>query len=152
MTDQVVVETARAELVAAVRTSVRIGDVGRAWKPALDEVWAFLRAHTELRPGHNPFHYYPPSRRDGAMSVDFGVQIAYPFDRQGNVRCVEAPVAELASPVHIGAYNRLAEAHHAIRAGCATHGRKIVPESWETYGDSNDDPAMLVTTSRYLLA
>ena len=31
------------------------------------------------------------------MVVDFGVQIACPFDRQGNVRCVETPSGEVAS-------------------------------------------------------
>jgi hypothetical protein len=34
----VVVETAQAELVAAVRATVRISDIARAWKPALDQV------------------------------------------------------------------------------------------------------------------
>jgi hypothetical protein len=40
---KVVVETAGAELVAAVRASVRIDDVARAWKRALDQVWDYLR-------------------------------------------------------------------------------------------------------------
>jgi hypothetical protein len=39
-----VVEAAEAELLAAVRTAVPIRDVARAWKPALDQVWAFLTA------------------------------------------------------------------------------------------------------------
>ena len=39
----VVVETAQAELVAAVRAMVPITDIARAWKPALDQVWAFLK-------------------------------------------------------------------------------------------------------------
>jgi hypothetical protein len=35
----VVVETAQAELVAAVRANVPISGIARAWKPALDQVW-----------------------------------------------------------------------------------------------------------------
>jgi hypothetical protein len=50
-----------------------------------------------LRPGHNLFLYHHPSRRNETMVVDFGVQIACPFDRQGNVRCVETPSGEVAS-------------------------------------------------------
>jgi effector-binding domain-containing protein len=149
---KVVVESARAELVAAVRTSVRIGDVARAWKPPLDEVWAFLRANKELRPGHNLFLYHHPERRNEPMMVDFGVQIARPFDRQGNVQCVETPAGEVASTVHIGPYDRLVEAHNAIHAWCATNGRTIGQASWETYGDWKDDPALLETTIKYLLA
>jgi len=40
--------------LAGVRRRVTIGAVGAAWKPALDLVWAFLRAHPGLRAdGHN---------------------------------------------------------------------------------------------------
>ena len=41
----IVVEAAQAELVAAVRATVPIGDIARAWKPALDQVWAFLKSN-----------------------------------------------------------------------------------------------------------
>jgi len=56
----VVVETAQAGLVAAVRATVPLGDIARAWKPALDQVWAFLKTKSgELDPGHNLFLYHP---------------------------------------------------------------------------------------------
>ena len=148
---EVVVETVDAELLAAVRASVRVGKVAAAWKPALDQVWAYLGARKELRPGHNLFLYRHPDRRDDAMTVDFGVQVACPFERQGKVECVTTPAGEVARTVHVGPYDRLAEAHGAIHAWCAINGRKFAQVSWETYGDWNDDPAMLETTIRYLL-
>jgi hypothetical protein len=40
----VVVETVQAELVVAVQATVSISDIARAWKPALNKVWAFLKA------------------------------------------------------------------------------------------------------------
>ena len=51
----VVVETAQAEVVAAVRATAAISDIARAWKPALDQVWAFLKTNSELHHGHNLF-------------------------------------------------------------------------------------------------
>ena len=86
------------------------------------------------------------------MSVDFGVQVAEPFEPAGNVRCVETPAGEVARTVHTGPYDRLGDAHDAIHAWCAAHGRTIGAASWETYGDHNDDPALLETTITYLLA
>jgi hypothetical protein len=77
----VVVETAQAELVAAVRATVPISDITRAWKPALDQVWAFLKTNGELGPGHNLFLYHHAERRNEAMNIDFGVQVARPFER-----------------------------------------------------------------------
>ena len=40
----VTVQTVPTRKLAAVRRRVTIGAVGAAWKPALDQVWAFLRA------------------------------------------------------------------------------------------------------------
>jgi effector-binding domain-containing protein len=148
----VVVESAQAELVAAVRAKVPINGIAQAWKPALDQVWAFLKANGGLRPGHNLFLYHHPARRDEAMDIDFGVQVARPFEREGDVQCVTTPAGEVASTIHVGPYDQLGDAHNAIHAWCAANNRKIAQASWEIYGDWSDDPAVLETTVKYLLA
>jgi effector-binding domain-containing protein len=85
------------------------------------------------------------------MNIDFGVQVPHPFEREGNVYCVETPAGEVARTVHVGPYDRV-DAHNAIHAWCAANNRKIARASWEIYDDSNDDPALLETTIKYLLA
>jgi effector-binding domain-containing protein len=149
---EVTVETARAELIAAVRANVPSREIPRAWKPALDQVWVFLRANEGLHPGKNLFLYHHPERRNEAMNIDFGVQVARRFEPEGNVHCVETPAGEVATTIHIGPYERLADAHSAIHAWCAANHRKIAQASWETYGHWNSDPTKLETTIRYLLA
>jgi effector-binding domain-containing protein len=99
---EVVVEAAQAELVAAVRAKVLIGDIAQAWKPALDQVWAFLKTNGELRPRHNLFLYHHPKRRNEPMNIDFGVQVARRFEQEGDVRCAEVPAGEVARTIHIG--------------------------------------------------
>jgi effector-binding domain-containing protein len=131
---------------------VPISGIAKAWKPALDQVWAFLRANRGLRPGHNLFLYHHPERRNDAMDIDFGVQVANPFEPEGGVQCIETPAGEVARTIHVGPYERLGDAHNAIHAWCAANNRKIAAASWETYGDWNDDPARLETTIKYLLA
>ena len=79
MTYQIKVEAVQAELVAAVRTRVPISGIALAWKPALDQVWAFIRTHGSLKPGHNLFLYHHPANRSEPMDIDFGVQVAQPF-------------------------------------------------------------------------
>lgn len=147
----VVVEAAKAELIAAVRATVPIRDVVRAWKPALDQVWAFLKANGGLHPGHNLFLYHHAERRDDPMNIDFGVQVTRPFTQEGSVRCIETPAGEVAKTVHVGPYARLGDAHDVLHAWCAANDRKIAGASWEIYGDWNDDPALLETTIKYLL-
>jgi effector-binding domain-containing protein len=134
-----------------VRAKVQIQDIARAWKPALDQVWAVLKTRSDLPPGHNLFLYHHRGQRDEAMNVDFGVQVAQTFAPQGNVRCVETSAGEVARTVHVGPYDHLTDAHNAVRAWCSAHRRTIGPASWETYGDWTDDPAKLETTITYLL-
>ena len=86
------------------------------------------------------------------MNIDFGVQVARPFGREGNVQCIETPTGEVARTVHVAPYDRLGDAHNAIHAWCAANNRKIAQASWEIYGDWNDNPSLLETTIKYLLA
>jgi effector-binding domain-containing protein len=148
----VTVQTVPARKLAAVRREVAIGGVARAFKPALDEVWAFLRANPGLRAGgHNVFLYQHPPARDLPMQVDFGVEVTRAFEPAGEVRPVETPAGEVALAVHVGPYDQLGRTHEAIHAWRAANGRTFAGTSWEIYGDWTDDPTKLETTIVYLL-
>ena len=153
MNYEVVTTAVSSQLLAAVRRSVLIGNVGRVWKPALDLVWAFLRRHEGLRvDGHNCFLYHHPTNREAAMIVEFGVQIVRPFRDEGEVICTATPAGEVAMTTHIGSYNRLGAAHNAIHSWSATTGRALGACSWEIYGDWTDDESKLETQVVYLLS
>ena len=148
----VLVQTVPARRLAAVRRRVKLGAVGTVWKPALDHVWAFLRAHPDLRSdGHNVFLYHHPSDREAAMDVDFGVEVIGSFVPEGEVVSAETPAGTVAMAVHRGPYDRLRGTHDAIHAWSAREGRRFAGLSWEIYGDWSDDPAKLETTVCYLL-
>ena len=153
MNYQVVTKTVSAHPLAAVRRRVRIGDVGRAWKPALDLVWEFLGRHEGLRTdGHNWFLYHHPAPDESAMVVDFGVQVIRSFRDEGEVVFKETPAGEVAMTTHIGSYDKLAAAHQAIHSWRAATGRGFAACSWEIYGDWTDDEAKLETQVVYLLS
>ena len=63
----------------------------------------------------------------------------------------ETPAGEAAVAVHRGPYNRMNEAHDAIRKWMAAHRRESAGHSWEIYGDPAPDPADTETTVVYLL-
>ena len=148
----VAVRTVTARKLAAVRRQVTIGDIGAVWKPALDKVWAFLRATPGLRTdGHNVFLYHHPAQREMPMDVDFGVEVARAFEPEGEVHAVETPAGEAAVAVHVGPYDRMKNTHDAIHAWRTANNRSFAGTSWEIYGDLTDDPAKLETTIIYLL-
>src|SRR5262245_24937794 len=152
MSYDVVTKTVRAQPLAAVRRRVLIGDVGRAWKPALDLVWEFLRRHEGLRTdGHNCFLYHHAANGK-AIDIDFGVQVIRPFEGEGEVICTETPAGEVAMATHIGSYSGLAAAHKAVHSWRAANGRAFGACSWEIYGDWTDDETKLETQVIYLLS
>jgi hypothetical protein len=152
MNYQVITKAVSSQTLAAVRRRVRVGEVGKAWRPALDLVWEFLRLHEGLRTdGHNCFLYHHPARGEEMMTVDFGVQVVRPFENAGEVICTETPAGEVAMTTHIGSYGKLASAHQAINSWRAAAGRASAV-SWEIYGDWTNDEAKLETQVFYLLS
>ncbi len=146
------IEHLRPRLLAAVRRTAAPREIPTVFKPALDQVWAFLGKHKGLRTdGHNVFLYHHVDRPEAGMPIDFGVEVTRPFDPQGDVRCVETPAGEAAVVVHQGTYGGLPKAHAALHAWCAANARKIGACSLEVYGDWSEDPSKLETTIQYLL-
>jgi effector-binding domain-containing protein len=137
--------------LAAVRREVAPGAVGPAWKPALDKVWEFIRSQPGLRTdGHNVFLYHP-SQAGAQILCDSGVEVTRTFETAGDVHATETPGGEAAVAVHRGPYNRMNEAHDAIREWMAANRREPAGHSWEIYGDPTPNPADTETTVMYLL-
>ncbi len=152
MVSDVSVTTVTSRKLAAVRREVAIGAIASAWRPALDQVWAFLRSQPGLRTdGHNIFLYHHPARRSDPMQVDFGVEVARSFTRSGDVYETATPAGEAAIAVHRGGYDQLGAAHDAIHQWAKSHNRTFAGYSWEIYGDPSDDPGKIETTVVYLL-
>ena len=153
MNYQVITTTVSLQPLAAVRRRVRMGEVGRVWKPTLNQVWEFLRSHEGLRTdGHNCFLYHHPAPGETAMIVDFGVQVIRPFRGTGEVVCTETPAGEVVMTTHIGGYDKLAEAHQAIKSWGAASARTFGAYSWEIYRDWNADETKLETQVVYWLS
>ncbi len=152
MTYEILTSTVEARPLAVVHRQVHVGRVSTAWRPALDQVWAFLRRHDGLRSdGHNIFVYRQPTAPGAPMEVDFGVEVTRAFDGEGEVAFTETPAGEVAWTRHVGSYDGLGAANAAVEAWCREHGRALGGVSWEIYGDPGDDPAALEVRVFYLL-
>ena len=152
MAYEIVVEDVASRPIAAVHASVADGHVADTWRPALDEVWAYLRRHGGLRTdGHNIFLYHHPKQPGAPILCDFGVEVTRTFETAGEVYAIETPEGEAAVAVHRGPYDRMNEAHNAIGKWMAANRRESAGQSWEIYGDPTPDPADTETTVVYLL-
>ena len=74
--------------------------------------------------GHNIFLYHHPTQPDAPILCDFGVEVTHTFETAGEVYETETPAGEAAVAVHRGPYNRMNEAHDAIRKWMAANRRE----------------------------
>jgi effector-binding domain-containing protein len=152
MATTISLQSVQPRKLAAVRRQVAIGNIASVWRPALDQVWEFLRKHPGLRTdGHNIFLYHHPDDMSLPMNVDFGVEVTRAFEPAGDVFAIETLGGEAATAVHVGPYDRLPETHGAIHAWAKANRRVFAGQSWEIYGDPTDEPSKLETTIVYLL-
>jgi effector-binding domain-containing protein len=101
--------------------------------------------------GHNVFLYNHPRQPGEPILCDFGVEVTRTFEAAGEVYATETPGGEAAVAVHRGPYDRMNEAHDAIREWMAENQRESAGISWEIYGDTTPDPTNTETTVFYLL-
>ncbi|NUR99509.1 MAG: hypothetical protein HOV67_30155 [Kribbellaceae bacterium] len=143
------VQTVRPRRLAAVRREVAAGEVGSAWRPALDLVWNFVRTEPGLwTDGHNVFVYH--HRAGAPLLCEFGVEVTRTFDAAGEVYPTRTPGGEVAVAVHRGSYD-LTDAYDAINRWMASNHRESAGHTWEIYGDPTPDPAGTETTVLHLL-
>ena len=147
------VQIVPARMLATVRRQIRLDQIASVWRPALDQVWEFLKQRPGLRTdGHNVFLYHHPANRQSLMDVDFGVEVTRLFERSGEVFSTETPAGKVATALHVGPYERLGDTHNAIHAWAAANHVIFAGKSWEVYGDWTENVAKLETRVDYLLS
>ena len=127
--------------LAVVRARVTHRDLGSTIQAILAEsaVYTFLKDADVRKHGHNIILYWD-QEDEVLLSTD-----------QGRATCSGTPGGAAATVAHIGHYDRLGEAHAAIRTWCRQHGHPIAGPNWEVYGDWHHDPGQLWTDVFYLL-
>jgi effector-binding domain-containing protein len=83
--------------------------------------------------------------------IEVGVQVPGPFEGDGRVVCSATPGGTAARALHVGPYDKLGDAHDAVRLWCRKNNHPIAGPNWEVYGDWNEDPNQLETEVFYLL-
>lgn len=146
MEHQVELREVEAQPTAVVRRRFRPGELSRVVPQGCGEVWSYFRAAGLPKPGRNLAVY---SCAEG--EVECGAEVEGPFPENGAVVSSSTPAGLVATTAHWGPYDRLGEAHAAVRQWCADQGHTLTGASWELYGHWDDDPAKLRTDVFYLL-
>ena len=136
--------------LAVVRRRASLQELSRVVPDACGTVWNVVRAQKIVGAGRHVALYW-----DGVINLEVGVELDTPFAGHGEVVSSALPAGPVATTVHFGPYNRLHEAHEAIRQWCADHGYTPAGPNWEIYGhwtdECNSDSSKIRTDVFYLL-
>jgi effector-binding domain-containing protein len=112
--------------------------------PLLGKVWEFLRSGGQ-RTGHNVV-VYQTAPQGGVEVVEAGVQV---FDSitslPDGLVASATPAGRVAKTLHVGPYSGLAAASASLAAWCAANDHGLAGQSWEVYGDWDQDESKLET-------
>ncbi len=137
--------------LAVVRRRASLQELSKVIPAACGAVWNTIRANQITGAGRLVALYL-----DDQINLEVGVELDAPFAGSGEVVASALPAGTVATAVHFGPYDRLHEAHRAIRDWCANHGHALAGPNWEIYGhwvDAwNRDPSKIRTDVFYLLA
>jgi effector-binding domain-containing protein len=136
-----------AQPIAVVRRRAAPAKYPTIVPHACGDVWTFIRLHCIAGTGRNVAVYLD---QDG--NIECGVEVPASFVGDGTVFLSTTPSGFVAQTQHMGPYQRLGEAHLAIRHWCAAHNHRLSGPNWEIYGHWHDDPHQLKTDVFYLIA
>ena len=149
MTVQVRLETVEPMVIAAVHRQTTFPQISGVFLAGLDLVWALVR-NRSLQFGHNVGVYRKLGGQDVALTC--GVQVAAPFQDEGQVVCTQTPGGDWATAVHVGDYARMGATYDAIAAWAIQNGYRLAGTNMEVYGDWDSDPAKVETKLHMLIA
>lgn len=125
-----VIERREPQPVAVVRRRGAAGQLPSMIGEVFPAVWAFLERHHIPPAG-------PPFVRFLAMgeTYDFegGFPVTAPFPGEGDVTCATLPGGEIATALHTGPYDTVAETFGELRRWLDQQGRQPAGIGWEVY-------------------
>jgi effector-binding domain-containing protein len=141
---------------AAIRDRANVHTIGDRIMELLSEIWDVLKPADIRHTGHNVVLYWDKPGKallltDEGVPIEVGVQVVTPFKRMGRVVGVAIPGGTVTTVVHRGLYQKLLEAHMAVRRWCAEHDYALAGPNWEIHGDWTDNSDELRTDVFYLL-
>jgi effector-binding domain-containing protein len=133
--------------VAVIKRTATAGELSTIVPEYCGIVWNELRRQGAKGGRHIAIYW------NGDIRLEVGAELEGPFTEHDSVVRSATPSGTVATTTHFGPYQRLGDAHDAVRGWCAANGHRLAGPSWEIYGhwraewDSN--PALIRTDVFY---
>ena len=143
--------------LAVVRGVAKMNDLSSRIRELFDQVYGLLAKGAVRQAGQNVIVYLNEPGKNLLASpegcpIEVGVQVAVPFTNGAGLMSSATPGGMVVTAVHMGTYDQIKMAHHAIHQWSADNHHTLASPNWEIYGDWSDQPDQLRTDVFYLLS
>jgi DNA-binding transcriptional MerR regulator len=133
MTYEVRLKTVGAETIAFIREYVRLPETGGVLKRAMDEVLTYLE-QLNVKCVAAPFCAYPLSDHQGeVVPVDCCVPVDQQMLASSRVQSLTSPETQMAYTIHVGSYESLPGAFHAVQTWVEQNNFEVTGALHEIY-------------------
>ena len=143
MTETCNIVTVAPVLLALTQAELARSEIAGRIRGLFDVTYSWLRTAEVRQVGPNYALYDECTKQ--SLRVRVGFPVSGPFLETESVRCVERPPGRAAHATHQGPYDNLHVTYRALREWCMREGILLGGESWEVYGEWQDDPSRLRT-------
>jgi effector-binding domain-containing protein len=152
----VTIQQVPAHSIAIIRDRAKIPELSVKVPALCGRAWNFIKKNGLKSSGRMIAVYHfdvhkDPKPADFDMDIEVGAEVDAPFTGSDGVESSQTPAGTVAMTVHVGPYNKLGQAHDAIRAFCKQNGKQIAGTCWELYGHWTDVESKLTTDVFHLL-
>ena len=130
-------------LLAVAEAEVPRGQVPTYIRVLFDGVYSWPRTAPVKQTGHNYVLYDVGTGRNLLVRAGFPVSAA--FAETERVRSLTLAAGEAAHAVHTGPYHELPRTYSVLQAWCKQEKLQLAAQSWELYGDWQQDESKLET-------
>lgn len=130
-------------ILAVTEKEVPRGQVPAHIRSMFDIVYSWLRTASVKQTGHNYALYDVGGA--GTLLMRVGFPVSAPFADTETVRCFSLVAGEAAHAVHAGPYSELFRTYAALHAWCKRERLQLASQSWELYGDWQQNESKLET-------
>jgi len=125
------IRTLQTQPTATIRVTTTPAEVGATLGEVLPTVWGFLEGRG-VHPAGPPFARYHDSSA-GQVDLEAGLPLTTPVAGEGRIAAGELPGGRVAVTWHVGPYEDLPNAHHAIIDWLTAGGHEAGGVPWEVY-------------------
>jgi effector-binding domain-containing protein len=143
MADTCEIVTVAPVLLALTQAELLRSEIPARIRGMFDITYSWLRSADVRQAGHNYALYDKCTKH--SLRVRVGFPVSGPFHDTESIHCIEFSPGPAAHATHIGPYVNLHVTYRLLAEWCLQEHLPLSGESWEIYGDWNDDPSKLKT-------